>query len=288
MTSSRFERQERLFGAEGQVRLAALQAAIVGLGGLGSHVAQQLGYLGVCRFTLIDRDVVDETSLNRLIGATATDALSATPKVLVARRLLQAINPAAEIDLVQDSFISERGFAALRAADVVIGCVDRTGARFVLNEFCQAYERPYLDIATDIHPEEGTFGGHVVFGVGQGCVHCLDMLDEDELQYDLSSGAQRAERRQIYGVARSNLGQTGPAVVSLNGVLASLAVTELIREMVGLGRARRHLEYRGDLGVVRRDTSEPPLDCYYCFSLRGKGNDADIGRYIRDGVGANL
>src|SRR5687767_7374755 len=99
MVNSRFDRQERLFGSRGQERLGAVHVGIVGLGGLGSHVAQQLGYLGVRRFSLVDRDAVDDTSLNRLIGASDYDAAESTPKVRVSARVLRAIDPNVELDL---------------------------------------------------------------------------------------------------------------------------------------------------------------------------------------------
>src|SRR6266511_5683611 len=63
----RYARHIPLFGAEGQERIGAASVAMVGLGGLGSQVAQQLAYLGVSRFHLMDGDVVSTSNLNRLI-----------------------------------------------------------------------------------------------------------------------------------------------------------------------------------------------------------------------------
>ncbi len=91
----RFDRQILLFGEEGQKKIAAVHVAIVGLGGLGSHVAQQLAYLGVERFVLIDGDIVQKTNLNRLIGATVEDADAKRLKVDVSERTIKAIQPAA-------------------------------------------------------------------------------------------------------------------------------------------------------------------------------------------------
>ncbi|MCA1736308.1 MAG: ThiF family adenylyltransferase [Actinobacteria bacterium] len=66
----RFSRNIALFGPDGQQKIAATAVAIVGLGGLGSHVAQQLVHLGVIRFALIDDDVLTERwtllTVNRL------------------------------------------------------------------------------------------------------------------------------------------------------------------------------------------------------------------------------
>lgn len=289
MVDSRFHRQELLFGADGQARLAALKVTIVGLGGLGSHVAQQLAYLGVGSYVLIDRDRVDRSNLNRLIGATPEDAEQKRLKVEVAQRMILHIEPTAQVSIIASSFITPEGFSSLSTADVVIGCVDRHGARFVLNEVCAAHQRQYLDIATDLIPDQHVYGGHVVYvHGGDGCLYCLDVLDQAEVDDDLGTEAQRQERARIYGVPRAVLRGTGPSVVSLNGVLASLAVTELMREVTKLGRAHSHLEYRGDLGTVRVDRTVPPADCYYCKALQGQGDRADVQRYLRQGLGDRL
>lgn len=66
----RFDRQILLFGEEGQEKLAAATVAIVGVGGLGSHVVQQLAYLGIRRFLLVDgeRVVICEPAHGRAAG----------------------------------------------------------------------------------------------------------------------------------------------------------------------------------------------------------------------------
>jgi hypothetical protein len=69
----RYARQEYFFGKDGQRKLEKTRVAIVGVGGIGSHIAQQLAYVGVNDFILLDNDKVDGTNLNRLIGATEKD-----------------------------------------------------------------------------------------------------------------------------------------------------------------------------------------------------------------------
>jgi len=76
--------------------------------------------------------------------------------------------------------------------------------------------------------------------------------------------------------------------VTLNGVVASLAATELMRATTGLGAPQRHLVYRGESGKVLRDTTPPGTDCYYCGAARGTGDAADVYRYVRQGVGKRL
>lgn len=91
---SRYHRQQILpaVGEEGQARLAASHAAIVGLGALGCAVADHLARAGVGTLTLIDRDLVDRTNLQRQCLYTEQDAAEALPKAEAARARLAAVN----------------------------------------------------------------------------------------------------------------------------------------------------------------------------------------------------
>ena len=285
MTNGRYDRQELLFGREGQDKLEAQTVAIVGLGGLGSHVAQQLAYLGVRAYALIDHDHATLSNLNRLVGATEDDARRSSLKTDIAERMIKTILPSARVTSLADTFISDEAFALLKQTDFVFGCVDHDGARLVLNEFCQAYERPYLDLASDIDPETKDFGGRFLYSDGRVCVSCRELLDERAVRLAFSTESQRQEEERIYGIRRGALGEAGPAVVSLNGIIASVAVTEYMVEITGVRPAYLHGEYKGMMGVLTRDRNLADFGCYYCKSLRGQGAAADIEHYIREGWG---
>jgi hypothetical protein len=79
---------------------------------------------------------------------------------------------------------------------------------------------------------------------------------------------QRAEDDKIYGVSRNLLNGTGPAVVSINGVVASLAVTEFMAWATGLRNPCVHLSYRGDLARISMNKDSPVKDCYYCSKYK--------------------
>lgn len=281
----RYHRQELLFGDEGQRRIAAETIGVIGLGGVGSHAVQQLAYLGTTRFVLVDDDVVTLTNLNRLIGATQADVDTGRPKVEVARRLVESIQPLATLRQVCDSAVSDDAFRLLKQADFIFVCVDDDAIRSVMNEFCQAYERPYVDVATDIDPSSQTFGGRMLLADGRVCVSCRDLLDQTAIRDALASDAQRKEELRIYGLRLGALGSTGPSVVSLNGILASVAVTEYLMWSTGIRDPYLHIEYKGMMGVMTRDREMPHADCYYCRHLRGTGDAADVERYIRAGLG---
>jgi len=267
----RYSRNIALFGIDGQRRVAQTKVAIVGLGGLGSHVAQQLAYLGVLDYGLIDDDVVTTSSLNRLVGAVDADAKSAVSKVAVAERVITAIQPRARVQVLKEELNDQGGAGFIKRATVVFGCLDRDLPRLRLTELCARFATPYVDLATDVGGE-GWYGGRVVVCDGTRCLFCLpDLLDQEQIRQDTMSPQQRAADDRIYGVDRKELAGTGPAVVSLNGVVASLAVTEFLALVTGLRPPAGQLTYRGDLSRVTTSLDKPRAGCWYCTELWRRG-----------------
>jgi molybdopterin/thiamine biosynthesis adenylyltransferase len=256
----------KLFGAEGQARIAETSVTIVGLGGLGSHVAQQLAYIGVLRFRLIDGDVVSVSNLNRLIGATDRDI--GAQKVDIAARMISAIQPSATVTRSVRDFTFDDALD-LEPASVLFGCVDGDPARLEMVRYASTYALPYIDLASDVVPG-GEFGGRVVFAKeGERCLSCLDEFDQHELARAGMTDEQRAADDEIYGIDRGVTGDTGPSVVSINGVVASLAVTEFFAWVTGLREPQGYLNYRGDHGTVGARADPPRSYCHYCMSLWG-------------------
>ncbi len=277
---ARYSRQEALFGEAGQRKISAVRVAIVGLGGVGSHITQQLAYLGVERYVLIDDDHVSQSNLNRLIGAADPDL--GKYKVDVISRLIHTIQSEAEVQRVQASLLNREAFVAIQEADIVFGCVDNDGVRLVLLELCCVHKKPYLDIATDV-PEDGSYGGRLVFaGLGKGCTMCRNELDQRDIRRFFATAEQLDEDDRIYGVQRGALGRTGPSVVSLNGTVASIAVTEFMAFITGLRLPFPHLIYRGEMGVVTRPSEPPMPGCYYCDGLWNEREAPNLDRYLKD------
>lgn len=288
MDHERFDRQLRLFGRAGQERIAETYVTIVGNGGTGAHAAQQLAFLGVRKFGLIDADHATKSSRNRLIGIKPSDVAAKTPKVMIAARMIREIEPDAEITTVHDSFLSEAGAKELAKASVIVGSVDRDGARLLLNEYACAYDKPYFDIATDtdIDADRVNFGGRLMIRTGSdACLYCMDLLDREAVRRDLSSPERREEEDKMYGVRRDALAESGPSVVSLNGILVSIAITEFMLFVTGVTREpKRLLRYDGLRGIVNECKDPPRSECPYCTQT-GNGDRVDWHRHIRAGLG---
>ena len=267
-TERRNERHFAIFGKEGQDCIDRARVGIAGLGGLGSHVAQQLAYLGIRRFVLIDGDVIEESNLNRLVGATPSDVPAERPKVRIAERSIKWAQPDAHVDAVETYFSLESAPAGLADVDAVFGCFDDDPPRLLLTAYAATHKLPYIDLATEILPE-GEYGGRMVFAKdGKRCVSCLGELDQHALARARMTPVEREADDKIYGIDRSQLDGSGPSVVSINGVVASLGVTEFAVWITGLREPAGFLNYRADRGTVglRSDPARSTY-CHYCDGL---------------------
>ena len=129
-------------GIDGQRRLLASHALIVGAGGLGSPVALYLGTAGVGRITIVDGDEVDLTNLQRQIAHDV--ARIGTAKATSAARAIHAINPCVEVVALHERVDGARLDALVAAADVVVDCSDNYATRHAINAACVAHAKPLV------------------------------------------------------------------------------------------------------------------------------------------------
>lgn len=129
-------------GVEGQERLLAGHALIIGAGGLGSPAALYLGSAGVGRITVVDHDAVDETNLQRQIAHNL--ARVGRPKAESVREAIAAINPDPVVEAITqraDDALLDRLVAE---ADVVLDCTDNFATRHAVNRVCVRHARPLV------------------------------------------------------------------------------------------------------------------------------------------------
>jgi molybdopterin-synthase adenylyltransferase len=129
-------------GVEGQERLLASHALVIGAGGLGSPVALYLGSAGVGHITVVDHDVVDETNLQRQIAHNL--ARVGMAKALSIQQAVAAINP----DVVVTPVVQRADDTLLNAlvaqADVVLDCTDNFATRHAINRACVQHSKPLV------------------------------------------------------------------------------------------------------------------------------------------------
>lgn len=288
--TDRFNRQMLLFGREGQQPLSRSRVTVVGIGGLGTLVTQELALLGVGVLNLIDSEELADTDRNRYFGAWHDDPVPGTRKVDIGERLVHRIDPSSHVTKIYDSLVSDAAFTAVINSDYVFGCLDSEGARLILTELTAAYARPYFDLASDVVPgDPPSYGGRICTALeGEGCLVCRGLLDMEEANVELLGPEGQREREALYGVERAALDRSGPSVVSINGVVASLAVTEFVVAITGLRAPKSVLTYYGQTGKVTVSQDEPAPDCFYCVAVRGRRDEADVQRYLRAEVGSFL
>lgn len=275
---ARFDRQVRALGAAGQARLRNLRVAIVGLGGTGSQIVQQLAHLGVRDFILVDDDRVDLTNLPRLAGARWWDATFRTRKTQVAARQIRRLGRGAVVRRIA-GLRSREALHALRGVDLIVGCVDNDGARLIMSEFAAAHLVPYLDIGVSITrvDEDAWIGGRVAFHVPSGpCLACADEIDFAEAGHDLESEALRGIRLER-GYAEDRAVE--PALMPLNTVCVGLAMVELLAFVTGVRPVQPFARYdaNSDRIVIGRVERNP--GCPVCIPAHGMGDRQGIERY---------
>ena len=257
-----FDRQIRAFGDLGQHRLQQSRVAIVGLGGTGSVVAQQLAHLGIRDYILVDRDQIEATNLNRTVGANPDDIGKA--KVAVAERMIRAIKRDARVLSLCADVVDQGVGRRIASADFAFCCTDSHASRHLLNQLSYQHLVPMIDLGVAIDARASVqFAGHVkALAPGLACLWCIGNLDPNQVRLETLNEAQR--RADPYFIDQNAVPQ--PAVISLNSTVASLAVTMFLSMVSGIPSPARYLIYDGNRARVNAVSCSADSHCHFCSS----------------------
>jgi hypothetical protein len=255
--------RQSFLGAASETLFANLRVAIVGLGGGGSHIAQQLAHIGIGEYLLVDHDQIEESNLNRLIGGLASDVDASEWKTTIAARLIKGVLPSARTTQIQERW--QLHAEELRDCDIVFGCVDSFGERRQLEEAARRFMIPYIDIGMDVIESGNGFAivGQVALSMpGRPCLRCMGVIREGDL----------ADEALQYGAAGGKA-----QVVWSNGILASLAVgmaVQLVAPWHACHVEQALLEYDGNTNTVTPSTllNELPADCPHYAGIHSLGD----------------
>jgi adenylyltransferase/sulfurtransferase len=191
----RYQRQELFtaLGRAGQRRLLEASVLIVGVGGLGSWLAEILVRAGVGRLRLVDDDVVDWTNIARQAMYDERDAMDETPKIQAAAQRLATINRHTRIEPIRDRVTAETVANFADGMDLILDGTDDWRSRFLLNDFAVRDNRPW------IHAGVVQAQGQVLTVVPgrSGCLRCL-YESPPAIEKEL---ANRANRIGVLGAA---------------------------------------------------------------------------------------
>ncbi len=234
------QRQALVVGGTGQEIFRRARVAVVGLGGGGSHLVQQLAHLGIGEIIAIDPDRVERSNRHRLIGLTWLDVWLRRRKADVMRRLVRRIRMRSRCRGIPVEVPEPAAVEAIKEADVIVGCLDNLHTRLDLQDLAWRFLIPYIDIGVSIRPVEAAqnrgprvaIGGNVITLIPGGfCLWCCGFLSEEKLALELA-GPNRSYFQNRQGEAQ---------VVSLNGIVASQAVSEVLQLLTGFaGTGIRH------------------------------------------------
>lgn len=196
-------------GREGQARLMASRAVLVGCGALGTVQASLLVRAGVGTLRIIDRDFVEESNLQRQILFDEEDVKALLPKAVAAEKKLRATNSLVRVEgLVEDLNAASIG-RLLDGFDLVLDATDNFDARFLLNDYCVKNSVPWVYGAC-----VGSYG--LTFPILPGETACLRCVFETAPPPGLSPSCDTA-------------GVIGPIV----GLVASLQAAEALKILTG-------------------------------------------------------
>jgi molybdopterin/thiamine biosynthesis adenylyltransferase len=197
-------------GIEGQERLLAGRALVIGAGGLGSPAAMFLASAGVGRLTIVDNDTVDLTNLQRQIAHTTGRV--GQPKAASVRQTLEQINPEITIEALQERVDDARLMQLVADADVVLDCTDNFATRHAVNRACVAQRKPLVSGAVI------RFDGQIsVFDPRSGEQPCYSCLFPQDQKFE--------------DVACSTMGVFAPLV----GVVGAMQAAEALKLLMGVG-----------------------------------------------------
>jgi len=197
-------------GIEGQRRLLAAHALVVGAGGLGSPALLFLGSAGVGRITIADDDRVDLTNLQRQIAHDLSRV--GTAKAVSAAASIAAINPNVVVVAVQERVAGERLDGLVADADVVLDCSDNFATRQAVNAACVAHRKPLVaGAAIGFSGQLSVYDTRLPDAPCYACAFAPDGAFED--------------------VACSTMGVFAPLV----GIVGSMQAAEALKLLAGIG-----------------------------------------------------
>ncbi len=215
--------------------LENVEIGVIGAGGGGSHIGQQVGHIGFKQPTIVDPQRIEDSNLTRLVTGRQIDVDNEAFKVHILERTIKDILPDSRVRAIPSDWKSCTD--RLKLCDVILGGVDTFSEREQLESFCRRNRIVYIDVGmkvTEIEDDHQIYGQVIVSVPGRACMRCMNFINEQVLQ-------EEADGYGDVGVE--------PQVVWSNGVLASTAVGLLISGITAWNKSGFrpiYLQYNGN------------------------------------------
>ncbi len=210
---------------------------IVGVGGLGSVMAEHLVHMGFLDISLIDHDKLEISNMNRIVGATFLQAKHGVKKVAAVAGHLHRINPGVKVRVCPEPIESRSALELLAASDWILLATDNHASRYLVQKTALKHFIPMIsagvNITVDNQLVKDISGEVITVRAGDGfCLNCIGRLNYAQIaqasNHDPEIRRQLVSRGYVSGAEIKE-----PAVKTLNTMLATLAVDTLVEQFAG-------------------------------------------------------
>ena len=279
-----FDRQVRVFGKDVQLLLKRLHLGIVGVGGVGSCVAEQLVRLGVGSLLIADGEKFEASNVNRVYGSRVVDADIA--KVKLTERLAADIGLGTRVDVIPKSVTFESALSAFRDCDMIFGCTDDEFGRSLLTRFAIYYGVPVFDMGVKIDSENESIrsiqGRVTTLMPGTACLNCRGRISSERIRAESERAVNPEEATALEGEGYiPELDDPAPAVIAFTTAVAASGVSEFLHRLTGyMGDDRESSEvlHRFDETRIRTNKVTPREGCF-CADRKYWGR-ADVKPFL--------
>lgn len=220
--------------------LSRLSIAVVGCSGTGSIVVEMLARLGVGCLVLIDDDIVEERNINRIINSSMGDARNGELKIDVLANAIKKMGIGTDVRKLPYNLWNENVVKVVAQCDIIFGCMDTVDGRYLLNSIATYYSIPYFDLGVKIIANleseklgeiDEVCGGVHYLQPGQSllqrkAISKLQLTAAELARTDPDTYTIQVEEGYIKGIPVHQ-----PAVISVNMLIASLGVNELLARL---------------------------------------------------------
>jgi hypothetical protein len=230
-------RQVKALGQSFQQQLEGMDIGVVGLGGTGSAVAEQLARMGANKLRLVDHDKLEPSNLSRVCGSKQRDVLKKRAKVEVVASYLKEINPTIEVKTLKQSVMTRSALQWLANCDFVFSCLDRHAPRAVVNELSYQCFIPIIDVGIGIRRQtDGSVTGAAratLIGPLLPCLVCQEIVRPEMITAENLS-PEEFEKRKAEGYV-APFEQQAASVVTYTSLAACLGVKKFIEALSSAG-----------------------------------------------------
>ncbi len=192
---------------------------------------------------MIDPDVIEKKNLNRILNSTGADADRNSPKVLVAKRAIEALGRGQQVEALHMNLDSVEAVQRVAGCDVIFGCVDTAEGRNLANRIAAYYVIPYIDVGVKL-VADGSANVETVAGavnyykpggptlLDRGAISAEQIRAEETRRTDPARYCELRRQRYIQGIDEDR-----PAVISVNTFFAAVAVNDFLARIHGFRNA---------------------------------------------------